>query len=590
MSYETRFAWSVVSGGTLLGRPEELEAWRVLIEAAESYPNEKYMPPLRPPKGKERTRDIGAMVWEYDGTEVLTSRITAVTIAVGSTEERCKFGDDDEQNAAELARLLLLPDCRGAMLAAWGAANGGFHTALRQFARALVRLGWSIEPVATGTRCKALILRYKRRAIWLTDAQEMTGAQALTREVFCAEYAPRSRAELESARRLADALGGFQRQLSSMFGVAMHATIGSAALRAAQSYIGAQKHVWRPSPLLVTMLREGHGFRGGYAYAQRYDGEAWRVDMNKAYTAALAERLPLRAALVPAGPKYDDAEGVFMCEVKGPGAMPIYIAPYDRLEHTFKPDYWNGKRAWCILTTSELLGIRSLGFTVTKRAGFAYVRDWTLAPFASRIAELCAQHGRGSAHERTAKVIGNSVYGKFAERPDREQVMYNSKRPGPDWHPMVDLRGEELPDLWTSKVTTYRPGQHVELAATITGRVRGWLYEAMSITHALGGEVVHADTDGLITTVPIGDFLTVSASRLGAWRVESDPQRAIVWGRKGYAFGNEVRASGFAGLDSGHAADLAAGEAVETHYTVTPAPWKSRAGVTTAKRTARATA
>jgi hypothetical protein len=237
-----------------------------------------------------------------------------------------------------------------------------------------------------------------------------------------------------------------------------------------------------------------------------------------------------------------------------------------------------------------MTGIRALGYQVEQLGGFQFVRSWTLEPFRRRILELCAQHGRGSAHERTAKIIGNSVYGKFAEKPDREQVMYALERPGSDWHPMLDMRGEEMPDLWTTKVTKYRPGQHVDVAATITGRVRGWLYEAMATSIALGGKVVHADTDGLICTVNPARYLQSNDESAGSWRVDEQARRAIVWGRKGYAFGDEVHAAGFSTLTVGDAAQLAAGDSVETAYAATPAPWKSGAGVVQGTRRARATA
>ena len=589
MTYEPLFDWTVIGGGSLLDRGLELPAWRHLIETTQSYPTGKYMPPMKAPKGAEKSRPIGALVWEYDSPEVLTARITAVQIACTTEAGRLEFGDDDEQNAAAFAELLLLPACRGAMLAAWGAADGGFHTFLRQLARPLVRLGFTLEPVATGTRCKAIILRKGRRSIWLNDAQEMIGGGGVQLAGFVGEYAPRSSNGTTTPARLAEALTSFQRQLVSMFGVAIHATIGAAALRAAETYMPRQAYMWRTPPLLVSMMREGHGFRGGYSYAERYDGPAYRLDMNKAYTAALATSLPLKSALVPAGAKFEGMPGVYLSRVHGPGVLPAYLAPWDPPEQGFIPKYWNGVSCLAIVNSSERLGLEALGFRVEQLAGYAYVREWTLEPFARRIAELCAQHGRGSAHERTAKIIGNSVYGKFAESPAREQVMYAMERPGDEWHPMLDLRGDELPDLWTMHVIKHRPAQHVELAAHVTGRVRGWLYEAMGTVVALGGAVVHADTDGMLATVDASPYLAADESRPGSWRADLEPRRAIVWGRKGYAYGDEIKAAGVSGLTVDDASRIASGEAVEATYRATPAPWKSSAGVAKGHRVVRAT-
>lgn len=569
---------------------DERDCWRELIGAAKSYPGGTFMPPLRAPHREDRARMLGALAWEYDRPEVLTARAVAVTLAAGSELGRLVLTDDDDANATAFLNLLLLPACKGRMLAAWGAADAGFFTFLRQFARPLVRLGCTIEPIATGSRCKALIIRKGRRSWWLTDAGEMVGAASVTEAQLAQEYAPRTPAPVGSAERLAAALGGFQRSLLGCFGVSIRATIGAAALRAATRFVPADRWVWRPPPLLVAMCRTGHAMRGGYVYAERYDGPAFRLDVNKAYTGALAGELPLRMALTSAHGGHEGQLGVFLCRVRGPGRLPVYLGVWQGKGEGFKLDYWQGRHALAVLTSTEITGIIALGYQVQQLGGYAAIRTWTLQSFAQQVAAVCVKHGRGSAHERTAKVIGNAVYGKLAERPEREQVMYAEQRPGPEWRPMLDEHGEHVPDLWTAREIAHRPGQHVDVAATITGRVRGQVYEAAALVLALGGDVVHADTDGLLATVNPGAYLAQHAHQPGTWRVEDEPQRAIVWGRKGYAFGDQVKAAGFAGLTAADAERLVRGGDVETTYMPTPAPWRIGAGVGEAKRTARATA
>lgn len=589
MAYDSGITWGVVGWPWQLAA-DERGAWEHLIGATTSYPTGEYHPPLRAARRADKARSLAAFTWEYDAPEVLTARPTALLWAAGEARGRVELPEDAAGAAEALAGVLARPELRQRTVASWGAADAGFHAFLRHLARPLVRLGFTIEPVATGTRCKAIIIRKGRRAWWLTDAQEMVGGATLTQAAFVEEYAPRSRWETGDPARLAEALGAFQRQLLGLFGVSLRMTIGAAALRAAQQFVPGKAWLWRCPPLLVSMLREGHGMRGGYTYAERHDGAAWRVDINKAYTGALATALPARAALVRRPPADPSVEGVYLCRVSGPGRLPAYLAPWRPKERAFVLDYWNGSECLAVLTTAELPGLRALGFRVEELGGFAFVRTWTLAPFVERIAAICEQHGRGSAHERTAKLIGNAVYGKLAERPERVEVMYAETRPAPGWRPMLTERGDEVPDCWTREVVTHRPGQHVDVAAAVTGRVRAQLLDAAATVLALGGRVVHADTDGLLATLDPSDYLDTHDTRPGSWRVEREPQRAIVWARKGYAFGDEVRAAGFAGLGADDAAQLAAGETVETTYKTRGAPWSGGAPLNMATKRARATA
>lgn len=582
-------SWGVIGFPWQLAR-DERAAWTALIGSAEPYPAGEYHPPLKKPQRADKPKSLAAFTWQYDRPEVLSARATGLVWAAGEARGHLSIPEDADEAAAAFAELLARPDFKQRTIASWGAADAGFHSFLRQLARPLVRLGFTIEPVATGTRCKAIIIRKGRRSWWLTDVQEMIGGSALSVEAFVSEYDPRGAGDTSDPYRLQSALGAFQRQLLGLFGVSLRMTIGSAALRAAQQHVPAKAWLWRPPPLLVAMLRAGHGMRGGYTYAERHDGPAYRVDINKAYTGALGGSLPSRVALVRRPPAGGSTDGVYLCRVTGPGALPAYLAPWDAKARDFVLTYWNGRSCLAVLTTAELPGLRALGFAVEELGGFAFVRTWTLAPFVKLIAAICEQHGRGSAHERTAKLIGNAVYGKLAERPERAEVIYAEKRPTAEWHPMLSDRGDDVPDCWTRTVIQHRPGQHVDVAAAVTGRVRSQLHEAAAIVLALGGRIYHADTDGFLSSIDPSDYLDTANTRPGAWRVEREPQRAIVWGRKGYAFGDDVRAAGFSGLGAAEAEQLAAGGEVVTPYTPRGAPWSGGAPLGQGTRRARATA
>lgn len=566
--------------------PEEREAWRALFDGADAYPVDKFMPPLKRAGRKATPRLLAGIVWQLDDELAPEPKVIGIEWSAGGHGGTLDLARNPASAATQLGKLLERPELRSRLIASWGASQRAFSAFLRTLALPLVADGYTIEPIATGTECKALIIRKGRRVWWLCDAQHMTGGLQLTETQFVAEYAPRTRAAPGSPEALADALGGFQRQLLGAFGVAIGATIGAAALRAARQHIPAKEYVWRPPPLLVSMLRSGHGMRGGYVYAEAFNGLAYSWDVTKAYTAALAHPLPRRCALVAAPPAGEDSDGIYLCRVTGRGTLPAYLARWDGETRTFTLDAWQGGTCWAVLASSEFIGLQSLGYSIEPRGGYAFVRTWSLAPFVERVAAISKKHGRGSAHERTAKVIGNAVYGKFAENPLREEVIYAGARPGDDWHPMVTLAGDEVPYLWVRQTVTHRPGQHIEIAATVTGRVRSQVQSAAALALALGGRVVHVDTDGLLATVNGSEWLDTTPDAVGAWRVDDEPQHALVWGRKGYAYGDEIRAAGMTGLTMQDAEALSAGATVSRAVTVRPAPWLGRAAPETTWRRA----
>jgi hypothetical protein len=256
--------------------------------------------------------------------------------------------------------------------------------------------------------------------------------------------------------------------------------------------------------------------------------------------------------------------------------MPAYLGRFTGWSGGFERDYWNGDECWAVLPSTEFVGLRALGFRVTPRWGYVYTQVFDLSAHARAVEKAAAAAPRGSPRHIAAKVMGNAVYGKLAERPDRTDIVYAAERPGPEWAPHLTLQGDETPYLWEGPGLAHRPNQHVDIAATVTGRVRGWLYEGIAAVSAAGGRVVHADTDGLLATIDPRHALTpVDPLRLGAWRV-SDPEQAVVWGAKGYSFGNEVRAAGVSGLTPEQAAMVAEGGTVSVEVIQTSAPWSGR--------------
>jgi len=309
------------------------------------------------------------------------------------------------------------------------------------------------------------------------------------------------------------------------------------------------------------MLRPGAGYRGGYAAARRFTGEAWSLDLNKAYLWALGEPMPLRVGITTAAGAHDAPPGVYLSRVQGEGPAPIYLGAWREDGRGFERVLWHGGDVLAVLTMTETDAIRRLGYRVTVGRGIVYASTFTLRGFVAQVAGITRMYGRGSAQERIAKAYGNTVYGKLAERPDREQVMYALESPGEGWSAYVDNTGTEIADLWTTQTVAHRSHHHIDAASEVTANVRARLYDAIGVVLRAGGEVPQADTDGFLSSIDPEGLFDTDSTIPGRWRPAQGPERAIVWGRRGYAFGEDVHAAGLSGVTAAMAERALAGEA-----------------------------
>ncbi len=281
--------------------------------------------------------------------------------------------------------------------------------------------------------------------------------------------------------------------------------------------------------------------------------------------------------------------GLWLCHVRGNGQMPIYIGRWNPGAHIFERAYVQRGDWWCFLSSAEIPGIRALGYTVRATAGLRYTRMMDLSGYVHLIEDVLSRVERGSVQEKIAKLMGVSIYGKMAENPNRQDVMYSAEKPGDEWHPFLNQSGDDMADLWEAEHVAYRAHQHIDVANEITATVRTRLYGAIARLQNAGRRVVHADTDGLISDGRLDGYLGDIGDALGQWRADSEPQRTFIFGRKAYVYGEEVRTAGAWGLEREDAARLVAGENVEISGQMTRSPWQGSSMFEPLRRTVSAT-
>jgi hypothetical protein len=178
-------------------------------------------------------------------------------------------------------------------------------------------------------------------------------------------------------------------------------------------------------------------------------------------------------------------------------------------------------------------------------ADFApYVRHWYGVRQAARAA------GDGTT-EAIAKLMLNSLYGKFGTRPvkydewwlqspswgappDDEQEGADGVRPNTGWV-RTEVNTLTRCTLWRRPAEDEAKPWNCATAASITGAVRAQLWRAI----CAADRPLYCDTDSLVAhgvgQVRIGDAL-------GEWKVESRPDVAVLLDRKLYALGHQADA------------------------------------------------
>jgi hypothetical protein len=555
----------------------QLAAWQWLADRQLRYPTGGYMPPFGPTKRVETARPITVFSFLAEPTaENPGWRATHLAIDDGRAPGIVEL-PSGEQGAENFVRAVCTHRARSTLVVCLNGARFGFHLLLRQIGSDLVAKGWAIRPVVAGTSLRMVKLSKDRHTWTLADYEEVTGDEETP---DMGPDGPWYRNRDHSLPHLASCLSRLV-QLGTIaheyWGVSLRPTLGGTALAAARSTLPKGFVKWRPSPLSVALCRAGGGYRGGYVFGERYRGPLYKIDLTQAYAWSLSEPLPLASALAP----YDAAKmggaGLWVARVRGGGNYRAYLSTWDYREGRFRLGTFAGGHAVAVVSSAEIDGLRALGFDVAPGWGFRWTQTFTLAPFVASLSTVRGLYGRASGPGRWAKRIGNALAGKFGSSPLMTELCYSQTAPRGGWTIFTDVRGEEVPDLWTRQQLAWQPYQQVDIAATVTARVRGRVYEAVRWFADNGGRVVACDTDMVAGTINPAPLLTAGPAGPGDWRLIAHDTDGVIVGARAEAIGARARLPGARGVTREMVELVHAGQWVSVGGRTTHLPWTDAA-------------
>jgi hypothetical protein len=517
------------------GPCEAKMALRWLAQNASRYSPGLQTQALEPMTRPEKTRSFVTFTMRMRRMSRLSTAVRPGRIdwSDGPIQDCMPDGSTVQQLSDLFATTLLSRRHAGYLLVTTGRDRSVLDTLLEHFGPHLLSLGYSLTPCISGSRISFITVRKDHRSWVICYAETIAGVSVDT----LLSYARDASNMVEpfdftaKPRALHTAIAAYQEFLLENFGVALHPTVGMIALKCARRELPAGFHKWRPTPLLVAMERIGKGYRGGMTYAVRYKGPSWRIDVNRQYTAALATQLPYRTAF---GRYVSDKEtpGVYVCTVRLRDAIPYPIGVWDGAG--FASRVCGPGRYVCVLHTSELDGLRSIGATVAPYYGYVYTACFTFAGYVERLQRLCDTDGRDSALSKLVKPLGNFVYGKLGQNPLRKELLFSASQPDASWFPYMDDELRVWGSIWERTRNVVTSSQHVEIAGTITGAARSQTLQTWAYLLSCGYQVVRCHTDSLTVNMDPSFAMNLSTDRIGDWRVESSDVETVIVGANAY--------------------------------------------------------
>jgi hypothetical protein len=284
---------------------------------------------------------------------------------------------------------------------------------------------------------------------------------------------------------------------------------------------------------------------GGRTEIFRFAGENLRYyDINSSYVAAMLDGMPVGDRLIEEGEldwrKRENFVGFCECTVRIPDLCPLPPLPF---KHP------NGKLVFPAGTISGIWDVDELALLFDPLVGgeiISVVKTvWygRKKVFETMMRELYSLRDKSRADfnsglSEVAKLLGNALYGKFAMKEERQQIVM-AKRQGPGvcflCGAITDDSGDpdasqvcgdcsgatpanprlDVGDVWYQTKTVSAAYIIPQISAHITSLARIRLWHYMKLALSLGGKIFYLDTDSIIT-----DVVLPSSTELGGLKDE----------------------------------------------------------------------
>jgi len=217
--------------------------------------------------------------------------------------------------------------------------------------------------------------------------------------------------------------------------------------------------------------------------------------------------------------------GFMECSVETPEDLDIPLLPYrDVGNHNkllFPLGNWRAVYEYSLIEKAL-----KLGHKIKPHRCIEFKSDFLFKDYVNTMNHI--KETNTGALRAIAKLLNNGLYGKFAEKSERDILVTE---------PHADIRGTfPLPNDvfgFTVKKIERLCAHHLPgISARVTALAMIKLYtEGFEYVKARKGRIFYCDTDSMVV-----DCKVPTSNRLGAWKLEAEITRAIFFGPKAYCY------------------------------------------------------
>lgn len=386
--------------------------------------------------------------------------------------------------------------------------------------RPMLATGYQLQPVLSGTVTVA---------VRLLRTSEHTRANARIQNVRAwSPKLPHPEISSERIRQTRDTASALCEAIYAAFGVHPAVTPAATAYDCWRACMPPGCH-YRNTKSAEAFVRAA--YFGGIVASRR--GELRNVrqyDIRGAYAWALSQGVPMGPAAFTVEEHPPDVPGIYRVRAvlspRAPSPLMVrqeftgygMLAPVSQIVETYA-------------TSQDIALAREWGAVVEVIDGWVWLRGigYPFADFVERVDRMETESS-GTARA-AAKLLRNSLYGRFGRKPTIDQVVISEQCPDdPLYMPYMGLNGPR-DCMWIKKNAPHDPaGLMPHWAAWITAAVRRRLLRAWHELATSGARVFYVDTDAIITdgTLPTG-------TAYGDWRLQRVFRHFRVFASKRYA-------------------------------------------------------
>lgn len=264
-----------------------------------------------------------------------------------------------------------------------------------------------------------------------------------------------------------------------------------------------------PSPEINKILRET--YFGGRTEVFRlfypYNGNKYHYyDFNSEYPYVMKEHTyPVTRPYIERNPKehHLQMQGFTRCHIHVPDDIYLPVVPVRIEKMMFPTGHLHG-----IWSNNIIQKAKEIGCTIELEKSYLFKKSaYLFKEYIEKNYKVKQNSKKGTAQYLLAKLLMNSLYGKFAQHEENESIK-------------ILAQGEKIPENMIDffdldhniiRIQEINESEHIipHLSSLITAHAQLLLYDSLEKAIDKGGTIAYCDTDSLVTdvTLPTSDLL-----------------------------------------------------------------------------------